>query len=60
MSMEILKVQGHQARIYQNDLANLRLQVFFDYPYLYEVTLEYEKKYLETYFQAQYSFVVIV
>lgn len=31
------------------DLAELRIAVFHDYPYLYEGTLAYEKEYLKTY-----------
>lgn len=32
-----------------DDLALLRIQVFRDYPYLYEGTIEYERVYLQTY-----------
>ncbi len=42
------------------DLASLRLKVFFDFPYLYEGSQEYEMKYLETYFKAQHSFIFLV
>lgn len=58
--MEILKLTGEEARAYINELADLRLRVFFEYPYLYEGNLEYEKKYLETYFQAKHSFILIL
>lgn len=60
MSLEILKTTGEEARAYVNELAALRLKVFWEYPYLYEGTLNYEKKYLETYFAAKNSFVLIV
>ena len=46
---------GHQIL---EDLANLRIDVFREYPYLYEGDLEYEKKYLGRYFSAQQSYVV--
>jgi GNAT superfamily N-acetyltransferase len=31
------------------ELAKLRIEVFYDFPYLYEGSFEYEQKYLETY-----------
>ncbi len=42
------------------DLANLRITVFRDYPYLYEGTLEYEKEYLQTYVRSEKSFLFTV
>lgn len=60
MSLEILKLNGHEARSYAQDLGELRLKVFWDFPYLYEGTLEYEQKYLETYFKARHSFILLV
>lgn len=60
MNFEVLRLNGNEARAYVNELADLRLKVFWDYPYLYEGTHEYEVKYLETYFSAQNSFVLIV
>lgn len=58
--MEILKLNGAEARAVASELAELRLKVFWDFPYLYEGTLDYEKKYLETYFKAKHSFVLVV
>lgn len=60
MNFELIRCQGHSAREYANQLAQLRLNVFFEYPYLYEGTQKYEKKYLETYFKAKYSFILLV
>lgn len=60
MSIEILKLSGQEARAYVNELAELRLKVFWEFPYLYEGTHAYEKKYLETYFQAKHSFILIL
>ena len=51
---------GASARRYADELAQLRLNVFFDFPYLYEGNADYEKKYLETYFKAKHSFVFLV
>lgn len=58
--MEILRLRGHEARPFVEDLAHLRLKVFWDFPYLYEGTLDYEKHYLETYFKARNSFLVLI
>lgn len=41
-------------------LAALRLRVFRDWPYLYEGTLEYEHRYLNTYAQCPDSLAVLV
>lgn len=60
MSLEVLRLNGEEARAYVNELAQLRLKVFWDFPYLYEGTHEYEVKYLESYFKAQNSFILIV
>lgn len=43
-----------------NDLAQLRIEVFREYPYLYDGTVEYEKKYLKTYMNCPESLVVAV
>ncbi|SEJ43578.1 hypothetical protein SAMN05216327_11088 [Dyadobacter sp. SG02] len=43
-----------------DDLARLRIAVFRDYPYLYEGSVEYEKGYLQTYLQAERSFLFAV
>lgn len=54
------RLVGSAAREYADELSHLRLKVFFDFPYLYEGTVDYEKKYLETYFKAKNSFVFLV
>lgn len=41
------------------DLARLRIEVFRDFPYLYEGNLEYEEKYLRTYIESPESIVVL-
>lgn len=58
--LEYLKLNGQEARSYTDELAKLRLKVFHDFPYLYEGSLEYEKNYLETYFKAKHSFLLLV
>ena len=45
---------------YLPDLARLRIQVFRDFPYLYDGTVEYEEKYLKTYTDCPESVIVLV
>lgn len=54
------RLAGEEARKYADALATLRLKVFWDFPYLYEGSAEYEKRYLETYFKAKHSFIFLV
>ena len=49
-----------ELRPFLKDLARLRMEVFHDFPYLYDGTAEYEEKYLETYTQCSDSLVVLV
>ncbi|MFI3184559.1 MAG: GNAT family N-acetyltransferase [Methylococcaceae bacterium] len=41
------------------ELARLRIQVFRDFPYLYDGDIDYEKKYLQTYIDCPESVIVI-
>jgi len=41
-------------------LATVRIAVFRDWPYLYEGTLEYERRYLEAYARAPHSLAILV
>ena len=41
------------------ELARLRIEVFRDFPYLYDGTIEYEQKYLQTYIDHPYSVIVL-
>lgn len=58
--MEILKLNGPDAQKYLRPLAELRLSIFWEYPYLYEGSLEYEEKYLSTYFNCAQSFILLL
>ncbi|NDE35472.1 MAG: GNAT family N-acetyltransferase, partial [Gammaproteobacteria bacterium] len=49
-----------ELRPFLKDLADLRMEVFRDFPYLYDGTAEYEEKYLETYTRCPDSLVVLV
>ena len=44
---------------YISELARLRIEVFRDFPYLYDGTLEYEQKYLQTYIDNPESVIVL-
>lgn len=54
------RLQGSQAAKFITPLSQLRMSVFFDFPYLYAGSLEYETRYLETYFASPESFVFLV
>lgn len=54
------RLNGTGARRFVQDIANLRLKVFYEFPYLYEGSLSYEEKYLETYFRAKHSFIYLI
>lgn len=57
---EILQLSGGKASAYVEDLARLRLQVFREYPYLYDGDMAYEVAYVDTFLQAQRNFMVVV
>lgn len=49
MTVEIKSLSGIDAAPHFDDLARLRIEVFRAFPYLYDGSLEYERKYLVTY-----------
>ncbi|QCM11520.1 GNAT family N-acetyltransferase [Agrobacterium tumefaciens] len=49
MTVEIKSLSGIDATPYLDDLARLRIEVFRAFPYLYDGSLHYERKYLATY-----------
>lgn len=53
MELYFIKKTGAEIRDCFDDLAQLRIAVFRDFPYLYEGTVDYEKSYLETYAQSE-------
>lgn len=61
-SLTIRRLTGSdpELRAFLPDLARLRIEVFRDFPYLYDGTVEYEEKYLETYTDCPESIVVLV
>lgn len=54
------RYSGAEIETIQLELAQLRIAVFYEFPYLYEGTLAYELKYLETYSKAKNAFVFLV
>lgn len=59
MTLQIITLNGTEAKKYIQDLARLRITVFRDFPYLYDGDYNYEEKYLNTYFSCPDSFVAI-
>lgn len=59
-NLHIEALTGINLERYVPDLAHLRIEVFRDFPYLYDGSLDYEAKYLQTYIQAPDSVIVIV
>lgn len=58
LNLEIF--HGHKIKPYLLRLANLRMQVFKEYPYLYVGELQYELDYLATYVKCPASILILV
>lgn len=58
--LKILCVKGQEIIPYISDLAQLRIDIFKNYPYLYEGDFAYELNYLKTYTNCSESFMVLV
>lgn len=59
MSLSVRVLKSKEAQIYFQQIARLRIEVFREYPYLYEGDLEYETKYLGRYFASERSVFVL-
>jgi GNAT superfamily N-acetyltransferase len=57
---ELRRLEGEALNRHMAELAELRIRVFREYPYLYDGDLEYESRYLQTYLQSPDSLVVMV
>ena len=57
--VKYLSLRGNEISKYKNEIANLRIEIFRDFPYLYEGDLEYEEKYLKVYEKSKSSIVVL-
>lgn len=53
-------LSGDQVQPWLEELGRLRMEVFREYPYLYDGDLEYERKYLERYANAARGLVVLL
>lgn len=58
--LTILSKTGSELSPHIPELADLRIEIFRDYPYLYDGNTDYEKKYLNTYIQCPQSFCALV
>jgi GNAT superfamily N-acetyltransferase len=57
--LRLERLSGEKLNQYIPELARLRIQVFRDWPYLYDGDLAYEEKYLKTYIEAPNSVIVL-
>lgn len=58
--MDIRLLRGAEIEPHIDDLARLRIQVFREFPYLYDGNLDYEAEYLATYVRSADSLCVLV
>ncbi len=54
------RVTGADIAAYVDELARLRIEVFREFPYLYDGDEDYERKYLQTYVRSPRSLAVLV
>lgn len=59
MAVQIIRLSGKDIQPYLSDLAQLRIKIFHDYPYLYEGNMDEEKKYLTTYMNCEQSVLIL-
>ncbi len=57
--VSIHRFSGAQLGAYLDAVARLRIAVFRDFPYLYDGTMDYERKYLQTYLNCPQAVVVV-
>jgi len=57
--IHIQPFHGWQAELYIKELARLRIEVFRDFPYLYDGNMDYEENYLKTLIDAPNNFIVM-
>ena len=58
-AIRIERCSGAALELYVPELARLRIEVFRDFPYLYDGDYDYEKKYLQTYIDTPESVIVL-
>jgi len=57
--IRIKTVQGEAIRPYVDDLAALRIEIFREFPYLYDGSLEYEQQYLNKFIHTEGGIMVL-
>lgn len=57
--VEFHKASGEELKPWLVSLAQLRIRVFYEFPYLYDGDYEYEKNYLQTYINTKKSLVIL-
>ena len=55
----VRRFSGNELGAYLDSVAQLRIGVFRDFPYLYDGTMEYERNYLRTYLDCPQAVVVV-
>ncbi len=58
-AINVIRCSGQALEEYIDDLARLRIEVFRDFPYLYNGDLDYEQNYLQTYIRCQQAVIVL-
>ena len=58
MSIRVEPLTGARLQAHLGDVARLRIEVFRDYPYLYDGDLEYERRYLAAFAAAENAVIV--
>lgn len=57
--LDIRRFSGSALHDYIDDVARLRIEVFREFPYLYDGTMDYERRYLQTYVNCPEAVVVV-
>ncbi len=57
--ISVKRLSGAALKDYIPELARLRIEVFRDFPYLYDGSIEYEEHYLQTYIDTDESVIVL-
>ena len=57
--LELKRLSGEALNQFIPELARLRIEVFRDFPYLYDGDPDYEARYLQTYIEAPDSVIVL-
>ena len=58
-ALRVQRFSGAALNDFLDDVARLRIEVFKDFPYLYDGTMDYERHYLQTYVRCPEAVVVV-